>query len=63
MENPKQAKYDGKKYNPTQMLKLTLLAIKDNLYLYLNSNLKDSNKLNLNKIRNMNEHISNILDS
>ena len=56
-------KYDGKKYNSNQILKFTLLAIKENLYLYLNSNLKDSKKLNQNKIRNMNEHISNVLDS
>ena len=35
-------KYDGKKYNSNQILKFTLLAIKENLYMYLNSNLKDS---------------------
>ena len=56
-------KYERKMYNPNQMLKFTLSAIKENILLYLNSNLRSSNKLQIDAIMNMNDHISNLLES
>ena len=43
--------YNGKKYNRNQMLKLTLLSIKENLYLCLNSNLNESKTIRSDNLR------------